>query len=127
MPNAVLDQIRRLDEQKEKLLQDAKQEALAKANAAIGELNELGFNYRIVEGTAPSRSASTGTRRSGIRDDVLRIVKAAGQGGITVSTIRQKLNVASSDKSGSQSVANAVSALKRTGKITDNSGSYVAA
>jgi hypothetical protein len=51
---SVLDQIRKLDEQREKLLNDAKQEALKKAEAAIEELNELGFSYKLSQSGAPA-------------------------------------------------------------------------
>ena len=60
-----MEQIKKLDEQKSKLLDDARQEALRDANAAVAVLNELGFTYKLVEGgrsnsTAPS--SRTGTR-----------------------------------------------------------------
>jgi hypothetical protein len=61
-----MDQIRALDEQKNKLLEDAKREAMEKAQSAIAELNELGFNYRLIEG-APSSRASRGESRKGTR------------------------------------------------------------
>jgi hypothetical protein len=58
----VLDRIRKLDEEKRKLLSEARDQALAKANQAIEELRELGFNYRLTEGsarsTSPERSAA---------------------------------------------------------------------
>jgi hypothetical protein len=47
---SVLDQIKKLDEQREKLLADAKEEALTKAKAAIADLNSLGFGYKLVQG-----------------------------------------------------------------------------
>jgi hypothetical protein len=46
----VLEQIRKLDEQKAKLLFDAKKEALERVHAAIKDLNELGFAYKLVSG-----------------------------------------------------------------------------
>lgn len=129
MANKVLDQLRKLDEQREALLSEAKTTALANAQAAIAELNELGFNYRLTEGgTAPRvpRQQSSG-RRSGIRDDVLQAVVNAGADGISPADVRKALGISDGDKSGAQSVANALSALKRAGKITDKNGSYVAA
>jgi hypothetical protein len=47
--NQVLDQIRKLDDQRSKLLGEAKDEALQLVHEAIGDLNALGFNYGIVE------------------------------------------------------------------------------
>jgi len=61
-----MDQIRALEEQKKKLLEDAKREAMEKAQSAIAELNELGFNYRLIEGGSASR-ASSGESRKGTR------------------------------------------------------------
>lgn len=124
---SVLDRIRELDAEKKKLLEEAKATALANAQQAIADLNELGYNYRLVEGSE-SRSSSTrqaSGRRSGIRNDVLRVVSNAGPDGITPASIREKLGV--EGKSGAQSVANALSALKRTNKIADKNGAYVAA
>ena len=132
MANTVLDKIRKLDEEKAKLMSEAKATALANAEAAIAELNELGFNYRLVEGgTAQTvrapRAQGTGTRRSGIRDDVLDTIKASGADGTTPSAIRQALGIEDGDKSGYQSVANALSALKKGAKIGEKDGKYVAA
>lgn len=53
MADTVLEQLRKLDEQRNALLGRAKDEAFAKAQAGIDALNELGFDYRLVEGGAP--------------------------------------------------------------------------
>jgi hypothetical protein len=50
---SVLDKLKALDEERAKLLDDAKKEALAAAHKALADLNELGFDYRLVEGTGP--------------------------------------------------------------------------
>ena len=64
-------------------------------------------------------------RRSGIRDRVFEVVRDAPNG-IAAADVRTALGF--TDKSGSQSVANALSGLKRTGKITTTStGAYRAA
>ena len=47
---SVLEKLKALDEQRAKLLEDAKKEALEAAHKAIADLNELGFDYRLVEG-----------------------------------------------------------------------------
>ena len=52
----VLEQLKKLDEQRAALLDNAKKEALTKAETAIADLNSLGFTYRLVEGdTAPKK------------------------------------------------------------------------
>jgi hypothetical protein len=130
MANKVLDQLRKLDEQRQALLDEAKNSALANAQAAIAELNELGFNYRLTEGggaTRAPRAQSSGGRRSGIRDDVLTAITNAGADGIKPADIRKAVGVQDGDKQGAQSVSNAISALKRGSKISEKGGSYVAA
>lgn len=54
-PQSVLEQLKALDAQRAELLADAKQEALDKAEEAVADLNSLGFNYRLVEGTSTTR------------------------------------------------------------------------
>ena len=120
---SVLDQLKALDEQREKLINDAKAEALAKAEEAVAALNELGFNYRLVEGTAPivARIPSSGGRRTGIRDDVLRVVKE--HDGINRADILEQMD-AKGDKKAEQSISNALANLKKAGKITLADGLY---
>ena len=66
--NSVLAKLKKLDEERAKLLNEAKKQALANVQTAIAELNSLGFNYRIVEGgKAPiSQGSRVGTR--GVKD-----------------------------------------------------------
>jgi len=126
----VLARIKKLDEERSKLLEEAKANALATAERAVAELNGLGFNYRLVEGDAPrsiTTRVSTGTRRSGIRDTVFDTIQAAGPDGIKPADIREKLGISNEDKRGAQSVANALSALKKASKIADHNGAYVVA
>ena len=69
-----LQQLKKLDEERTKLLEGAKADALARAEEAINELTALGFDYELVEparATArKSRTArkSVGTRSSPERD-----------------------------------------------------------
>lgn len=58
----ILDQLKKLDDQRATLLEGAKQEALDKAEAAVNDLNALGFSYRLVEG-AGKATKSKGTRQ----------------------------------------------------------------
>lgn len=68
--NSVLDRLKKLDAEREKLLDEAKSEALAAAEAAIKDLNDLGFNYRLVEAgqRAAVKESGNGRRRSGPSD-----------------------------------------------------------
>jgi len=117
---SVFDQIRKLDEEKQKLVQQAKTEALKAAESAIAELNALGFNYSLVEGkgTRPT----SGKRRTGIRLEVLNIIKQNPKG-IARAGILDGLS-AKGDNAAEQSVSNALSALKKAGTITAKDGLY---
>jgi hypothetical protein len=63
---SVLDKLKALDDERSKLLDEAKAEALEMAHKAVAALNELGFPYRLVEGpqTAP-RAATRASRAEG--------------------------------------------------------------
>jgi hypothetical protein len=123
---SVLDRIRELDNERAKLLDDAKTAALANAEAAIAELNELGFTYRLTQdGKAPRVAKVTGgTRRTGIREEVLAHISANADG-ITSTDLLAKMDA--NDKAAKQAVANALSALKKDGKISGERGHYRAA
>jgi hypothetical protein len=118
---SVLDEIKKLDEQKQALLAKAKDEALQQATKAVAMLRELGFNYKLVEAgdnipfTAPKR-------RTGVRNDVLNAVKAAPNG-ISRSDILEALG-AKGDKRAEQSISNALANLKKAEQLTLNDGVY---
>jgi hypothetical protein len=57
----VLEQLKKLDEQRARLVTDAKMEALTKAENAISELSGLGFSYQLVEGNV--KKSKTGITR----------------------------------------------------------------
>ena len=64
-----IEQIRKLDEERAKLLEGAKADALARAEEAINELTALGFDYELVEparGTA--RKPTTTARKASAPD-----------------------------------------------------------
>jgi hypothetical protein len=61
---SVLDKLKALDEERAKLLEDAKKEALEAAHKAIADLNELGFDYRLVEGPSTSTARRPPRERS---------------------------------------------------------------
>ena len=46
---SALDELKVLDQQRAKVLNEAKLAALQKAQDAIGELSQLGFHYKLVE------------------------------------------------------------------------------
>jgi len=114
--SSVLEQIKALDAQKAQLLSTAKKEALAVAEKAIADLNSLGFNYRLVQEGAPR----TGIRRTGIRKEVLTLIKNSN--GMSRSDLLTALDA--TDKSSQQSVSNALSALKKTGAVRSENGLY---
>jgi hypothetical protein len=65
---SVLEKLKALDAQRAQLLEGAKKEALDNVEKAVAELNELGFNYRLVEGAtstarAPRKAASQAPKR----------------------------------------------------------------
>lgn len=124
---SIIDQIRALDAEKTKLMDEAKANALATAEQAVAELNELGFNYRLTQDAkAPKATRQTvpGTRRTGIRDQVLALIQSAGPDGITRKDLLEKLEA--TDKSAEQSISNAISALKKAGSIGGEKGTYSA-
>lgn len=115
-----LDRIKALEEERAKLINEAKTEALKKAEDAIKELNDLGFNYRLTQGDAPSRA--TGARRTGIRQQILDIIKEHPQG-IDRATLKEKMGA--DDKASEQSLSNAIAALTKNNDIESPSrGTY---
>ena len=119
---SVIEQIRKLDEQKAALLSQAKQEAMAKANEGIKALAELGFTYRLVQdGDAPR---ATGSRRTGVREDVLKVIEGAGSAGIGRAAILKEMSAES--KQDQQSISNALAALKKAGTVNGDGGIYKA-
>ena len=63
-----LQQLKKLDEERTKLLEGAKADALARAEEAIKELTALGFDYELAE---PARETARNTRtvRKGLVPD----------------------------------------------------------
>ncbi|MGX7894383.1 hypothetical protein [Tsuneonella sp. HG222] len=121
---SVLDEIRKLDEQKNALLSKAKQEAIDLANQGIRALNELGFNYKLVQDNNSGATQQRSSRRTGIRDQVLSAIQGSAQG-MNRSQLLAAMDV-KGDRSGEQSVSNALAALKKSGSITATNGVYKA-
>jgi single-stranded DNA-specific DHH superfamily exonuclease len=57
-----LEELKKLDQQRQKLIENAKQEAMKKAQAAVDELNSLGFNFELKERKSRNGSSRSGTR-----------------------------------------------------------------
>ena len=62
MANTALDQIKKLDDQRNKLLDQARNEALARASEAVDDLNALGFSYTIIDSGSRTRGARKSVR-----------------------------------------------------------------
>ena len=60
-----IQRIKELDEERATLFEQAKEEALRRANQAVEDLNALGLNYRLVTGAAPAGSAPAGSKSPG--------------------------------------------------------------
>lgn len=114
-------QIAELEAKKKQLVQEEKEKAMLKAQDAIKELNALGFNYQLVDGT--KKTKTTRTRRSGVRDSVLAEIKKH-PGGISRADLMAAMNA--TDDKAQTSVSNAVAALKKNDEITAEQGHYTA-
>lgn len=112
-------QIAQLEKERAQVIENEKALKMAAVETALQDLNALGYNYRIVDGAGTSTGG--GRRRTGVRKDVLQAIK--DQPGITRQQLLDKIGVAG-DKSGENSVSNALSALKKAGEITGDKGTY---
>ena len=75
---SVLEKLKALDAQRAQLLDDAKKEALDKAEKAVAELKELGFDYRLIEGAATARTprnSATEAPKRHAREEPCKICK----------------------------------------------------
>lgn len=129
MATNYIDQIMELEAQKQALMIKAKAEALSTAEKAIADLNNLGFNYRLVEGgTGGTRIATastiTRTRKAGVADEVLAVIKAAPKGLPRAGVLEQ---MQAHDTKAQQSISNALSNLKKAGKLVAKDGIYTVA
>jgi hypothetical protein len=60
-----IQRIKELDQERATLFEQAKEEALRRANQAVEDLNALGLNYRLVTGSAPSGSKAAAKQPPG--------------------------------------------------------------
>ena len=57
-----IQRIQELDRERTALFEQAKEEALRRANQAVEDLNALGLHYRLVTGAAPAGNKSPGKK-----------------------------------------------------------------
>ena len=57
-----IQRIKELDQERATLFEQAKEEALRRANQAVEDLNALGLHYRLVMGAAPAGKAPAGKK-----------------------------------------------------------------
>lgn len=124
MAENVLDRLKKLDAEREKLIADAKATLLKKAEEAVEELNSLGFQYELSERgakrtTAP-RAGGTRSRRGGMRDTILDALKEQP---LSRADLMQKLG-ATGDKSKEGSISNALSQMKKAGQLHQVDGKW---
>ena len=115
---SVFEELAALEERKQELLAKAKADALTRAEAAVAELNQLGFAYRL---TAPRSASAPATRTGGVRETVRQVI-AGVPDGIARSDIMAAMQA--TDKRSQQSVTNALAALKKAGLVTSEAGVY---
>lgn len=120
---------KRLTKQREDLL--AKRATLDEQLASIDkEFNAIEAYEMAKRGKLPSaprtrRAGTTGTRRTGIRQEVLDRVKGKPDG-VSRADLLDAMGL-KGNKSGEQSISNALSALKKQGLIDNKDGMYIAA
>jgi hypothetical protein len=68
----VLDELKALDEQRAKVLNEAKSAALQKAQDAIGELSQLGFHYQLVESSGLLTAKGPQNERTGPHEQMMQ-------------------------------------------------------
>ena len=56
--NSAIQRIKELDQERATLFEQAKEEALRRANQAVEDLNALGLKYRLISNTAAGQNKS---------------------------------------------------------------------
>jgi hypothetical protein len=59
---SAIQRIKELDQERATLFEQAKEEALLRANQAVEDLNALGLNYRLMTGTVAGEHKSAGKK-----------------------------------------------------------------
>ena len=116
----------RLKDAREKL-QKQQAELQKELESVDAELRAIDAYEAVKSGktvpTTTGGSRKLGARRTGIRQEILEAVQAAGQQGITPAELRAQRGIDDDDKSGAQSVSNALAALKKMEKIIQGADS----
>ncbi len=106
-------------------LTEAKDVIIAKKRSYDAEIATIDRELAAIsayERAKTGRAPSTGTRRSGIRQDVLNAIKSHPEG-ISCADLIEAMGV-KGEKSGEKSVSNALSALKKNMSIDLVDGKY---
>lgn len=62
MAQSSVARLKQIDEEREAILTSARDEAMESVKQAVSNLNELGFNYRVIEGGRGRAGSRAGTR-----------------------------------------------------------------
>jgi hypothetical protein len=123
MATNYMDQIMELEAQKQALMSKAKAEALSAAEKAVADLNNLGFDYKLVAGSTARSTTVRSPRAGGVSEQVLAAIRTSPDG-LARAGVLAALNA--SDAKAEQSISNALSNLKKKGKLTAENGIYKA-
>lgn len=94
--------------------------------AAIEAYEAVKSGKTVPTVTTKTPSRTPGGRRSGVREEVLALIKSAPAGLTRAEMLKMKNIVEKENKSGAQSVSNALSALKKAAQLTQTSdGRYI--
>lgn len=125
---SLIDQILELEAQKQALMTRAKSEALSQAEKAVADLNNLGFHYRLTETDTTEQPRKTTTtpatrspRKGGVSEQVLAAIAAVPEGLPRAGVLSA---LGANDTKAEQSISNALSNLKKAGKLTVEGGVY---
>jgi len=118
----ILDETRAYLAQQSDKLQAERSRLVTERDNLSGQISDIDALLRQLNSLSAKPASRVTGRRSGIRDDVL---DAIAKGANNPRAVRTALNL--TGKSASQSVSNALSALKKDGKITQNGGVYAIA
>lgn len=111
-------------------LNDARKDALSRRAAIDDEVTAIDRELTAIAAyeAAKTGKKTTGTRTpraTGRRDELLSVIGSA-RGGLTRGEILEKMGL-KGNKSGEQSVSNALNSLKKQGKLSQQDGRYMAA
>jgi hypothetical protein len=110
-------------------LNGLRQEAMTRRSAVDDEIADIDKELRAITAYETARTGTTITKATGTRGDrrsgILTLL-AAFPDGLSRADILDKLGM-KGNKAGEQSISNALSVLKKQGKIGQKNGKYAAA